>query len=219
MTDDVDLGAAPGFVQAELRSEFPGLRLDWLTIEGRARPSPPTIERRLGLLSNRYRGASVVTMRTQPIPHAYRSFFRQVGLDPDTTRIPSEEAALSRLMHGGFRSKDLVRDALLIALIETGVPVWALDADLVDAGGLGIRLTGDGERLGTSEYAHHLPPSRLVVADAHCVHALLFGDIAAGHGVGSRTRRVALFTVGVDGVPAIHLEEALWMCVEVIRAG
>jgi len=28
-----------------------------------------------------------------------------------------------------------------------------------------------------------------------------------------------LFTVGVAGVPAIHVEEALWLCVELLDAG
>ena len=90
-------------------------------------------------LSDRYRGAGVVAMRTQPIPHAYRTFFRQVGVDPDAARIPSEAAAVGRLLKGGFEARDAVADALLIALVETGVPVWALDADVVDCGSLGIR--------------------------------------------------------------------------------
>ena len=38
-------------------------------------------------------------------------------------------------------------------------------------------------------------------------------------GTVSRTTRVVLFSVGVDGVPAIHIEEALWVCVEVLNAG
>jgi DNA/RNA-binding domain of Phe-tRNA-synthetase-like protein len=153
-------------------------------------------------------------MRTQPIPHAYRAFFRQIGLDPDASRIPSEEAAVARLLHGGFRSRDLLSDALLIGLIETGVPVWALDADLVEAGGLGIRTTGAGERFGGVEPA--LPSGRLVVADARCVHALLFGPVAPGHAARPGTKRVTLFAVGVDGVPAIHIEEALWTCGELL---
>lgn len=213
---ELDLAAASGFVDATLRAEFPGLRLNWVTVEARLRPSPRAVGNRLRALSNRYRGASVVAMRTQPIPHAYRAFFRQIGLDPDVTRIPGEEAAVLRLLEGGFRSRDLVHDALLIGLVETGVPIWALDADLVDEHGLGIRATVPGDRLGHSERA--LPPGRLVVADAHCVHALLFGDAASGHGVGPQTRRMALFAIGVDGVPAIHLEEALWLCVEVLQS-
>ena len=69
------------------------------------------------MLSNRLGGASVVAMRTQPIPHAYRAFFRHIGLDPDASRIPSEEAAVARLLQGGFRSNDLISDALLVALL------------------------------------------------------------------------------------------------------
>jgi DNA/RNA-binding domain of Phe-tRNA-synthetase-like protein len=218
MAQEVELHAASGFVAPELRAEFPALRLDWLTAEARVRESPREVKQRLRDLSNRFRGESVVALRTQPIPHAYRAFFHQIGLDPDTTRIPIEQAAVARLLYGGFRSHNLVDDALLIALIETGVPVWAIDADLVDAGGLGIRATVTGDRLGSTELANHLAPGRLAVADARRVHALLFGDVAPGHGVGPRTSRVALFAVSVDGVPAIHVEETLWVCVEVLRA-
>jgi DNA/RNA-binding domain of Phe-tRNA-synthetase-like protein len=219
MSEEVELAAASGFIAPELRDEFPQLRLSWVTVECRSAPSPRYIEQRLRDLSNRYRGATVVTMRTQPIPHAYRSFFRQVGMDPDAIRIPSEEAAVERLLHGGFRSRGLIEDALLIAVVETGVPVWALDAAVVEAGGLGIRASVAGDRLGLTEYGSSLAPGRLVVADSRWVHATLFGEIAPGHGVTARTERVALFTVGVEGVPGIHLEEALWVCVEVLNAG
>ena len=104
MSEEIELAAAAGFVAPELHTEFPGLRLDWVTVQCRAGPSPREVQGRLAGLSNRYRGASVIAMRTQPIPHAYRSFFRQVGIDPDANRIPSEEAAVDRLLHGGFRS-------------------------------------------------------------------------------------------------------------------
>jgi DNA/RNA-binding domain of Phe-tRNA-synthetase-like protein len=213
---DSELTAAAGFVEPSLHAEFPGLRLSWVTVEARMGASPRPVKQRLRMLSNRLGGASVVAMRTQPIPHAYRAFFRHVGLDPDASRIPSEEAAIARLLQGGFRSNDLISDALLVALVETGVPVWALDADLVDAGGLGIRTTLGGERFGSGEHA--LAAGRLVVADARSVHALLFGAVAPGHGVSSRTARTALFAIGVDGVPTIHIEEALWTCGEVLAA-
>jgi DNA/RNA-binding domain of Phe-tRNA-synthetase-like protein len=214
--DELELRAAPGTIDGEVGDEFPGLRLDWMIVGGRRRPSPSSIRHRLGGLSNRYRGEMVVAMRSKPIPRAYRSFYRQIGLDPDVTRIPSEQAALMRLFHGGFRSVDLVEDALLIALIETGVGVWALDADRVGESGLGIRLSKAQEPLGTSEVAHALPPGRLVVADADTIHAILFGELARGHEVGPRTRRIALFAIAVDGVPAIHVEEALWLAAEVL---
>jgi DNA/RNA-binding domain of Phe-tRNA-synthetase-like protein len=211
--------AAHGFIDPDVEEEFPGLRLDWMALDAQIRESPAELKRRLRDLASRYRGASVVAMRTQPIPHAYRSFFRQVGLDPDVTRIPSERAAVARLVQGTFRSENLIDDALLVGLIETGVPIWALDADLVADDGLGIRLTVDGDRLGTTEYGSHLPAGTLAVVDARCVHALLFGEIAPGHGISHRTTRVVLFSVGVEGVPVIHVEEALWMCTEVLRSG
>lgn len=217
MQDEVDLYAADGSIAPELAAEFPGLRLLWVTVQGRLRPSPPELKHRLSELSSRYRGDNVINLRTQPIPHAFRAFFRHVGLDPDVTRIPAEAAAVERLLQGGFRSRNVIDDARLIAVIETGVPVWALDADLVDPGGLGIRVTEADDRLGSGEYARGVAPGQLAVADARLIHALLFDDVAPGHAVARSTDRAVLFAVGVEGVPSIHLEEALWVAVEAMR--
>ena len=156
-------------------------------------------------------------MRTQPIPHAYRTFFRQVGVDPDAARIPSEEAAVGRLLQGRFESRDTVSDALLIALVETGVPVWALDARYVDVDTLGVRIATAGDRVGRSPDGVELPAGQLVVADAIRVHATLFGSPAPEYLPGSRTDRVVLFALAVDGVPAIHVEEALWVAADAIE--
>jgi DNA/RNA-binding domain of Phe-tRNA-synthetase-like protein len=216
MSSESELRAAAGFVEAGVRVEFPGLRLVWVTVPARLGPSPRELARRLQELSNRYRGASVVAMRTQPIPHAYRVFYRQIGLDPDVNRVPSEQAAVSRLLHGGFASRGVLHDALLLALLETGVPVWALDAALLDTGGLGIRTTTEGESLAAGAPAAELPAGRLVVADARRIHALLFADVAPDHRPGPRTQRLALFAIGVEGVPSIHLEEAIWVAREVL---
>jgi DNA/RNA-binding domain of Phe-tRNA-synthetase-like protein len=211
---DPELVAAPGFVEPRLKTEFPGLALAWISVEIRSRGTPHAVKHRLRQLSNRWHGAGVVAMRTQPIPHAYRTFFRHVGMDPDATRIPSEEAAVNRLLHGGFRSTGLLADALLIALVETGVPVWALRSELVEASGLGIRTTVEDDCLGRE--GPPLGPGRLVVADARHVHALLFGALAPGHEADVRAQHVTLFTIGVAGVPAIHLEEALWTAGEML---
>jgi hypothetical protein len=108
---------------------------------------------------------------------------------------------------------------MLIALVETGVGVWALDADLVDVRGPGIRTTVDGDRLGSTEYGSRLQAGRLVVADVERVHSILFGEVAPGHAPTAQSSRVALFSIRVDGVPAIHVEEALWICVEALNAG
>jgi DNA/RNA-binding domain of Phe-tRNA-synthetase-like protein len=211
------MSSASGFVEPRLRDEFPGLRLTWTAVDARVRGSSREVEHRLRELSDRYRGAGVVAMRTQPIPHAYRAFFRQVGLDPDAARIPSEVAAVRRLIQGRFESRDAVADALLIAVVETGVPVWALDARVADVASLGIRVAAAGDRLGGAPDGMVLTEGQLVVADAGAVHAPLFGQPALGHAPGPRTSRIVLFAVGVDGVPAIHVEEALWVASDVLR--
>ncbi len=217
MSDEFPLSPAEGSVQDTVRDEFPGLRLHWITATAALGPSPPALVARLRDLSSRYRGGSVVAMRTKPVPQAYRAFFRQIGLDPDVRRIPSEGAALKRLLHGGFRSVDLITDACLVALVETGVPVWALDADHIDVGGLGIRTASQDDRQRLQALGVYPEPGMLVVADTNTVYGLLFGELDRAHRVTAKTERVALFAVAVDGVPDIHVEEALWMCAELLN--
>ncbi len=209
---------ARGFIAADVADELPGLRLDWVTLPARPRRSPPALVGRLRQLSSRYRGATVVTMRTKPIHHAYRAFYRQIGLDPDVERIPAERAAVQRLLDGGFRSVDLIADACLVALIETGVPVWALDADGIDEQGLGIRATTRDDA-GFQPGSEYLSPGRLAVADGRAIHGWLFAQPTSSAAVRSQTRRLALFSVAVPGVPAIHVEESLWICADLIGGG
>jgi DNA/RNA-binding domain of Phe-tRNA-synthetase-like protein len=208
-----------GAVRPELAEEWPGLRLVWTAFDAVPGPSPPELRERLRLLSDRFRGPQAIALRRAPIPHAYRVFFRQIGLDPDATRTPVEAAALDRLLHGRFESQNLLDDALTIALVETGVPIWALDAART-VEPLEIRAAAGGERLGRRDpEAPTLPSGRLVVADAESPVAILFGDIAPGHGVTRDTRRMTLFSLQVAGVPAIHVEEAFWICLDVLRCG
>lgn len=209
-----------GFLSSEVAEEFPELRLGWRSVSAGLRASPPAVRRRLAALADGYRGAGVVAMRTHPVPQAYRAFFRQIGLDPDRDRIPSEQVALRRLVEGGFRSVDLLADALLIALVETGVPVWALDSASVH-GSLGIRTARQGELLAErpAEPARPLRAGWLVVADEREVCAMLFREVGVRHAVNRRTEAVTLFAVAVPGVPEIHLEEALWMAAEALGVG
>jgi DNA/RNA-binding domain of Phe-tRNA-synthetase-like protein len=206
----------PGWCARELEQELPGLRLLTTAVQVARRgpltgDSPPDIRVRLRELSNRYRGAAAVALRREPIAAAYRVFFRQVGLDPDVMRTPIEAAVLERMLRGGFPSGGLLADVLLIALIDTGVPVWALDAEYVD-GPLGIRSSDASERLGRSSRAPMLPAGRLVIADGSAPLAVLFGELAPGHEPGAAARRLALFGVQVAGVPELYVEEALWNC-------
>jgi len=204
-----------GWVDAEVADEFPELRLFELAVDARPGRTPRSVQERLRYLSSRFRGPQAVAQRQQPVPWAYRVFYRHVGLDPDADRTPAEAAMLDRLMHGGFKSDNLLDDALLVALVETGVPIWALDAAKVD-GRLGVRVADEGEHLGRAEDAPPVPAGRLVVADARSPLAVLFGELAPGHGATRDTASMRLFSVQVAGVPAIHVEEALFQCSEIL---
>jgi DNA/RNA-binding domain of Phe-tRNA-synthetase-like protein len=206
-----------GWVDAELEGEFPELRLRWIAYDGGSGRTPPEIKERLRKLSDRYTGGKAVHLRQEPIPWAYRVFFRQVGIDPDDHRTPAEQAALDRMKHGSFRSQNLLDDALVIATVETGVPVMALDADKVTAP-LGLRLSQEGERLGGPE-GRSLSVRQIVLADPDRSVAVLFGDIAEECGVEPATTRMLLCSVQVKGVPEISVEEALWTVTEVLRTG
>lgn len=212
-----DAAATPGWLAAEVAEEFPGLRLLSAQVAATPGRSPRDVRERLRALSSRVRGDDAIVRRRQPIPRAYRIFYRQVGLDPDATRTPAEQAIVDRLLHGEFRSRSLVDDALTIALVETGVPVWALDAATVH-GRLGIRAAAAGEVLGRLGAGPPVPPGRLVVADGAALLAELFGALAPGHGVSAATHSLLLFAVAVPGVPDIHAEEAIWSAADVLAA-
>jgi DNA/RNA-binding domain of Phe-tRNA-synthetase-like protein len=206
-----------GWIDEELEGEFPALRLRWIEHEGGSGHTPAEIKERLRGLSDRYTGGKAVHLRQEPIPWAYRVFFRQVGIDPDDHRTPAEQVALDRMKHGSFRSRNLLDDALVIATVETGVPLMALDADRVGTP-LGLRLSHDGERLG-GEDGRPLSVRQIVIADPDRSVAVLFGDIAEESGVDPGTKRMLLCSVQVKGVPEISVEEALWTVTEVLRTG
>ena len=174
--------------------------------------APRDVDARMRELSSKIRGARAVGIRREAIPAAYRVFYRHIGLDPDVQRTPIEAAVLERMVRGAFLSGGLLADVLLIALLDTGVPVWALAADTVD-GPLGIRTSGEAEPLGRQPPGDALlPAGRLVVADSSAALAVLFGELAPAHRATARTRRLTLFAVQVAGVPALYAEEALWSC-------
>ena len=210
-----ELELSRGWIDAELAAEFPDLALLQVSLEARSGRTPPMVKERLREMSNRFTGGKAVLVRQQPVPWAYRVFFRQIGIDPDERRTPVEAAALDRLVQGGFASRGPLEDALLVAVVETGVAVWALDDARLD-GPLGLRGAVPGERLGEGEYAADLVPGRVVVADATAPVAVLFGDVAPSHRPTRDTARVRLFAVAVPGVPALHVEEALCGCAEAL---
>lgn len=204
-----------GWVAPPVAAEFPGLAIAWVEVDGRPGKSPEPVRRRLRLLSDRFYGAQAIRLRERPIPWAYRVFFRHIGLDPDRNPVPVERLAVDRLHDGGFRSRGLPRDALTIAIVETGVALRAFDADRL-RGDLCIRESGPGEALPgrPGELAH----GTLTIADELGPVAQLFGSAGEGYAVEPASRRIAIVATQVDGVPRMAVDEALWMAAATVEA-
>jgi DNA/RNA-binding domain of Phe-tRNA-synthetase-like protein len=149
--------------------------------------------------------AQAVALRTRRVPYAYRVLFHHLGLDPDATRTPLEALVVERLLRGGLPSRGMPGDALALAVLETGVPVWALDAAEL-RGDLRIRPARTGEPPG--------PAGRLVIADDRGPVAVLFGDVARPPG--PATGAVVLIAVQAPGVDALTVDEALWTAADAL---
>jgi DNA/RNA-binding domain of Phe-tRNA-synthetase-like protein len=215
LPDEWEVAPEPGWIEPALAEEFPGLSILTNTLETTTGRSPEAIRERLRSLSDRIGGAQAIQLRQQPIPWAYRVFFRQIGLDPDTTRTPIEQLIFERIHDGSFKSRNRVDDALTIGMVEVGVALLAFDADRTD-GRLGLRLSAEGE--GFEGRVTALPEGTIVVADERRALGILFDRTAEGRGVQRGTRRVTLVAIGVRGVPDIALEEALWVAGSALRA-
>jgi DNA/RNA-binding domain of Phe-tRNA-synthetase-like protein len=175
-------------------AEHPGLRVWLARVDARTGRTPPELRDRLRLLADRFRGAEAVALRTRPVPWAYRVLYRHLGIDPDVTRTPVEELAVERLLRGGFSAHGLPEDALALATLETGVPVWAVDAERLEGA---LRLAPD-------------EGGRLVLCDDAGLVAPLFRPPAAERTPGRHTRAMALIAVQAPGVEDIFVEEAVW---------
>ena len=129
-------------------------------------------------------------------------FFRHVGLDPDVHRTPVEAVALRRMTEGGLRPRGLVDDALTIAVLETGVGVWAFDADRLAGALASARRTAGA----------------LVVADDDGPRRDAVRRPARARAPSTaRTRRLALVAVAVPNVADVFVEEALWIAWDILR--
>ncbi len=201
-----------GWVERELAEELPGLGLWSTRVQAGSARTPRSVRDRLRVMAGRITGGHVVHMRQDPVPWAYRVLWRKVGLDPDVDRPPAERIAVERLRAGTIESHGLLDDALVIATLETGVPVMAFDSERVGAE-LGLRTTRRGESLGERA----LSSRQIVIADGDHVLATLDGQVSPERGVTSATTGMVLAALGAKGVPLIAVEEALWTIVETLR--
>ena len=209
--------ASSGWVAAELREEFPGLALRQLTVERGSGRSTREVKERLRVLSDRFTGGQAINLRHQPIPWAYRVFFRHIGLDPDEQRTPVEELALERMKHGGFRSQNLLDDALTIAIVESGRRACAPSTPTASRGRSGSAPTAAGR--GARGPAGRAPGrARWWSPTRERPLALLFGALAPrARGDARRPSGRCWSRSRSAACPAIAVEEALWLAAGVLR--
>jgi DNA/RNA-binding domain of Phe-tRNA-synthetase-like protein len=186
-----------GHVADQVAAEHPGLWLAWTEVDAAPAPTPRELRDRLRRMADRMTGAQAIAMRGREVPHAHRVFFRHIGLDPDVDRTPVEALVLRRMSEGGLGPQGLIADALNVAVLETGVGVWAFDGL---AGAPRIEQAADG---------------RLVLADDNGRLAVLFGDPERS-AVSRDTRRVTLVAIAVPGVADLFVHEALWTAWDIL---
>ena len=197
-----------------VKAEFPDLRAEWLACTCGDHRCDRGVGERLAMLASRLNGRQALELRQQQVPAAYRSFFRQVGLDPDQQLTPIEQAVLGRLFSGGNLPQDRISDALLLALLETSVPVFAFDAAFVSPP-IKIRSAGLDEVLeGVA-----VEPGALIVADSQRPLCQLFSPPQPPVAAGAASDQLLLVAILVPGVSAIAGDEALTIAAEAISGG
>jgi hypothetical protein len=191
MSDDPELVAAA--IDPRVAEEHPGLRVWTARVAAQVGRTPRELRERLRYLADRFRGPEAVALHSRPVPWAYRVLFRHLGLDPDVTRTPVEELVVDRLLHGGFTTQGMPEDALALATLETGVPVWAVDADRT--GPLTLAPGDDG---------------RLTLRDEDGPVAVLFAPPLPERAPTRATRAILLIAVQAPGVDDLFVEESVW---------
>jgi DNA/RNA-binding domain of Phe-tRNA-synthetase-like protein len=186
-----------GLVSPGVAAEHPELWLAWTETPVMPGPTPPELRDRLRRMADRIHGAEAIAIRQREVPHAHRVFFRHIGLDPDVVRTPVEALVLRRMTEGGLRPRGLIADALTVAVLETGVGVWAFD------GLVGVPRIEEAD-------------GRLVLGDENGRLAVLFGE--PDRAVPTKaSRRLALVAVAPPGVADVFVDEALWTAWDILR--
>jgi DNA/RNA-binding domain of Phe-tRNA-synthetase-like protein len=208
---------ARGEIAPELASELPGLDVYWLTVAARPAKTPRAVRRRMRDLADRIDGATVIQSRQDTVPWSYRVLWRRLGVDPDSDRTPIEALMLQRLEHGGLPSRGLPDDAIVVATLETGVPIVVADAAKL-SGAPGLRPAAAEETLG-GDLERPLRPGEVVYADERGPIARLDGEVAADRAVGDATVEMAVWALAAANVSQIEIDEALWIASDMLKAG
>ena len=180
-------------IDPRVAAEHPGLARVDRAVAGAGGAHAARAARPAALRRRPLRGPEAVALRSRPVPWAYRVLFRHLGLDPDVTRTPLE-ALVSTGCCTAASAHGMPEDALALATLETGVPVWAADADRTGP----LRpapLRRDGRlALPTTAGRSRCCSSRRCPAGTDARHAPAAAHRGAGAGRRGHLRRGGLWT-------------------------
>ena len=203
-----------GWVAPELAQELPGLEVFWLTVDAAPARTPEPIRRRMRDLADRITGAKVVQSRRDSVPWSYRVLWRRLGVDPDVDRTPVEALMVQRLEYGGLPSRGMPNDAIVVATLETGVPIVVVDAARV-SGRPGLRPAATGEAIGADR---PLRGGEVIYADERAPLARLDGEVATDVAVGDGTTSMLVCALAASAVSRLEIDEALWTAARMLEA-
>jgi DNA/RNA-binding domain of Phe-tRNA-synthetase-like protein len=207
-----------------LASEFPGLRVVELVLEGlTVRASDPALEAWKPQVYAEVRadGPGLEAVRDDPQVKAYRDFYWRVGVDPTKTR-PAAEALRRRVLGGrDIPSINSLVDAYNLVSLRLGVAVAAFDAERIHPDALLLRRARAGESflgIGMSSRAT-LAGVEVVLEDlaSHELEAIYPYRDAERSKVSVGTTRAFLLMCGVPGITDESLERTRAECERAIR--
>ncbi|WP_354698840.1 hypothetical protein DSM112329_04538 [Paraconexibacter sp. AEG42_29] len=195
---DQGIGVMKVAVSDAVRADFPRLQLwvSWVAVPP-GKKSSPALREHLADVDDRVKGFAVGSLRLDPVASAYRAFARQIGLDPDADRNPLERLAVERLTVGRLASGGPLADAMTVSMLETGIPLWAIDSEQTNGW-----LRVDADERGT-----------LVIADdkRSLVPLLATPGTDLAPAIHRRSPSTALvYALQVGKVPTPAVEEAFW---------
>jgi len=114
-----------GAVSPEVESEFPGIGVRFCFVAGGPSKTPAGLSQELDLAADRITGAQAVRVAAEPVAALYRALRAQLGMDPSVGEGTAEDVIRRRLLEGGFRPSGIPADAITLATLETGIPLWA----------------------------------------------------------------------------------------------
>lgn len=206
-------------IDQALQSEFPGLRVVELELDGLSvRRSKPELEDLKTTIYQEIRtsGRGLEAVKDEPLSKAYRDFYWRVGIDPTKTRPAAE--ALTRRVLGGKEVPTIntLVDSYNLVSLKTSVAIAAFDSALIHKDALKLRRARIGESflgIGMTQPAM-LEGVEAVIEDvvAHDLIAVYPFRNAEKSKVTEATGAAFLIMCGVPGIEDAPLETARDLC-------